>query len=728
MTSKKYIRILVFVSFFLLLAGCSKKDKSVNDSKEYTSNKYGCVLFNRISTRFDGSQILRCLSPRGVSESFITFDPINIDEIITCDVITCDGDYNKFNISYNQNEYVDTVGLSVSNELVFIRNNEDTHSFVEIIDDGKKTVNKIPIPNKYIISEKSEVFVDAYGLIHIANALRQDNEAYKKSYIILKDEEMVFCRDLLNENASCRLIVFPDMTVGLDITDSITNGRINHEIIHYNDKDSACVTVCKYSTNEIIDKDEIVSLNVFDDSHLVYITCKGIYLSDYNMDNPEMIFNWHQNGISFNSSVSSFEECRVCANDQGDIFVLKEGFKCDEYLKLSKLPEKITTVEIAGLDALRSYNKAVFNFNISHPEYHITIRDDYDKTILLTKLISGEGPEVIESGVVDEQSQKNMWEPLGNLVSEDTIANLNKGAIICGSIDGELLGAAPCFAIDTLVTGVCFEKWDYDTFIQSIKTNPNLETITGNSLLEGKLQILRYLFCDGIDDTYFIDHNDQTYTINRDKLEETAFLIEKYQNDENLDKTTFDMVADKSMLCMRFLVFRPIDLYYILYAFNDKGYVTGYPGKNGAKHYLFDSGTLFVRKNISDEKKKVISEFFEYLLSYEGQNSILIDDRYDGFSARDDVLSEQINAMKEREGEMAGLGNVMFLLKDIDTEYAKEEIDKIIEKSIPEQDWDDPFYTIIWEEFDNYFSGNIDMDTLEDHLSKRIEIYINERQ
>ena len=121
-------------------------------------------------------------------------------------------------------------------------------------------------------------------------------------------------------------------------------------------------------------------------------------------------------------------------------------------------------------------------------------------------------------------------------------------------------------------------------------------------------------------------------------------------------------------------------------------------------------------------------EFFEYLLSYEEQKRYLFSGLSDGFSARDDVLSEQIDAIKDIEGERAGLGNVMFTFKDIDTKAARNKIDEIMNRSVSYRDFSDSFYFIIEEEIGNYFAGSMALDKLEDNLNKRIGIYIKERE
>lgn len=730
MKLKKYLFIFIVFCGLCALASCGKKQEA-DMVLSANPDKYGCVMLMSID---DTNEVLeeKKIGPDGVFKYNTPFGNDEKGGSISCETATSAGERFSHEIVFGENESVDAVGFNSLGEALVImckaENGEDFFT-VERRGENNETSENVKIPKGYgAFSFHSEVYEDPYGYIHIGNIERTENGNPQNGYIILKDGEIVYQKDSVNLNGACKIIVLPDKSAAVDLVTDTSGGRINHEIIKYNPSDSSNTTICCYSTAEMLKDDEILAINVFDENQLVYFTCNGVFLSDYKLKKPELIFDWHKNGMSFPQTVTSFEEYRVCANDAGDIFVLKDEYKCDDYLKLSKLPDNIISIEIAGASGSRSYSEAVCDFNVRHPEYHITIRDDFDETNLLVKMTAGEGPEMVEAGVFDVRAQKNAWELLENLISKDTIDCLNKGAVISGNIDGELYGAASSFWIDTLVTGEDLDSWDYDTFLKQIENNKNLQTITSNSLLEGKLQAFEFLFCDGVDDTYFLNPNEERNVIIRDNLERVVSLMDQYQSNENMDKNCFDMVTDGLMFCARFLVTQPADIYNIAYAFGERGNIIGYPGKNGLKHYIYDSGSLFVRKNISEEKRKLVSEFLEFMFSYDEQKKILVGSFNDSFSARNDVLNEQIDSIKDKEGEKGSLGGVTFTYKDIDTEAVRKEINDIMENSSPGRDWNDSLYIIIDEELDGYFSGDMDMDALEDHLNKRIKTYLEERK
>ncbi len=730
MTVKRGLSLALMISILMFMSACAKTPGVTEEVACTNIDKYRCVAFYSMLDSDDSSAVtIENLNPIAASKFAILQDPSLGERKVVGEAKMCDGTNANHDVSFAEGEYVATVGTSFEGDVAILKEvtkGDESKSLVELIGKDGRTTKELTISGEYsFIPGSSEVYVDAQELVHLTNIVKLESDN-QYSYIVIKDGKEVYCRELLDKRNPSKLLFLPDMSVAVDIVDSKSEGRVNHEIVKFGVDNSSCLTLCQYSTADVITGEEIVALNIFDESHLVYLTCYGVYMSDYKLKKAELVFDWHKNGVSFNSAISYFEEYKVCANNTGDILILKEGFRCDEFLKLSKLPENMVTVEIAGIGGNRSYSQAVFDFNIKHPEYHISIRDDIDRTNLISRMTAGDGPEIIEAGVVDVQALEKVWEPLESFVSTDIIDNLNKGAVTCGSINGELYGAAASYTIDTLITGEDLESWDYESFINAIETNHGLETITGTALLDGKFLAFEYLFCDGIDETYFINPKGENGVIDHEKLEKVLSIIEKYQNSGNYERESYDMLADKSMLCARFLVSRPIDLYSIYYAAGDVGKIIGYPGKAGSKHYLNSSGTLFVRKNIAAEKRELISEFFKYMLSYEGQKNIFINSINEGFSARDDVLNEQIDDLKNREGERAGLGSVMFTFENIDTEAAKEELKEIMDNSLPIRDWNNPLYDILWEEFGSYFAGNIDVNALEDHLNNRIRIYIEE--
>ena len=407
--------------------------------------------------------------------------------------------------------------------------------------------------------------------------------------------------------------------------------------------------------------------------------------------------------------------------------MLDEGYKA-EYLKLAEIPEEVFTVEIAGCSGANQYGRAVVEYNRLHSDSRIVINNDYDKTALLTRVIAGDGPVIIEDGVISARDRDDIWEPLENLVAPETIGKLNKGALICGSINDKLYGAATGFYVDTLVTGERLSDWNYDEFISAINNNDKLLVITDNSLLSGRQEVIEAIFCNGCCDTFFVDTENKNEVVDGKRLETIMELIDKYQTADNIADNFFDMVADGTMLCARFSVHSPLDYYGILYAFGEKGSIAGYPGKNGSKHYIIGTGTLFARKNMTAKEREVVSDFFELLLSYEGQSQIYLYDPGAGLSARKDVLDIQIDNLKEYEGEKGALGGVWFVYKNIDPTKVRDKLNELLEKGVPFPRRNDDFYEILEEELDDYYNGETDLDTLKKNLGKRINLYIKERE
>lgn len=361
MTLKKFYGFGILLSVLLLSAGCTKPQKA---SENMAEDKYGCVMFNSMADKKEDVVYVKNLSPGGAVKITVPFYAEGGAGIISGEVINCDGTYFSQDVSYDEDEYVSSVGTNCSGDILTIKerlNDIEAHCYVEIKGEKGETFEEMTIPEEYyVFSGHSEVFEDESGYIHIGNIARKNGGSIENSYVVLKDGEVVYHRDLMNENGSCKLIILPDNSVAADIVEDKKDGRINHEVIQYKAEDSSCSSICKYTTAEEIRGDEIVALNVFDETHLVYLTCTGVYLSDYKLKNPEKLFDWYRNGVAFNSVITPFEEYRVCANKAGDVFALIEGYRGDEYLKLSKLPDNVVSIEIARAGGIRTYDQAVY--------------------------------------------------------------------------------------------------------------------------------------------------------------------------------------------------------------------------------------------------------------------------------------------------------------------------------------------------------------------------------
>lgn len=584
----------------------------------------------------------------------------------------------------------------------------------------------------YILPYNGAILTDADGNIHIANMViqKKNTDYYASFYEIYSPDGKRIKEIPLDVETKVKLFIMPDGTVGADMltVKDMNRGEAHHKLIKMDMKTGEETVITEYENDGDTQKEQICALNIFDEDRFVYFTGEGVYISDRRFEKTEKVFDWFENGIAEPHPDLYSPKNLVYTDKEGCIYIYLSGSN-ESYLKLAPSSEDVFVLKIAARNFSDGVlGTAVRRFNSNHPDCRIEVDEGQDKTKLAIELTAGEGPVIIEDFLIDAAEHKDILEPLENLVSGDTIAALNKGGRVCGTIDGTLYGACSAFQLETLVSGADLNDWDYDTFIEYAWNSPNLETITGTTFLEGKTLSTLFLFSLEYKDSYFVNHSKEGEIIDKVKLKKVIDLMDRYQTDTNYEMDAYDMIADKSMLVVRCVVGSPIELYSLKFAIKESGKVIGYPGTNGSKHYLHPVGTFYVRNNATDKEKEYASEFLESLLSYDIQSEVCKSRAGYGLSAREDVLNEQIEDIKSYEGIPTVYGGVMFKYANIDVEATKIAFAKLMEESIPRERVEDSFENIVFEELDEYYTGKIDFETLYDRLNKRIGLIAGEKE
>ena len=584
----------------------------------------------------------------------------------------------------------------------------------------------------YVLAYNGDVLTDADGYIHIANMVIQKKNAdgYARFYEIFSPEGKLVKEISLDATTQAKLCLTPEGKVCADLktVKNVNDGKSYHKVMEIDALTGKESVIVEYETGGNPEEEEIFAINVFDENRLVYLTEKGIYLSNRSLGKPTKVFGWFENGLSRPFENAIGPKNMICSDTDGNIYLYLAGSE-DYFLKLEPSLEEVFLLQIASRGSGGGVlETAVRRFNLEHPDCRIVLKDNYDKMQLTTELVAGEGPVILEGFSLEMDKLEGVFEPLENLVSKETIAALNKGGRVCGTLDGTLYGACSQFTINTLISASDISDWDYDTFIETAENSPNLKLITGSTMLSGKTHVTATLFAEDYENSYFINPAAKDQIIDTAKLKRVIDFMDKYQTDEEYDTEVFDMIANGTMLAVRFPIYSPIDYYSYYYAFGNKGRIVGFPGKSGSKHFLSPVGVYYVRKNSTDKEKEYASEFLECLLSYDVQSVACGARSFTGLSAREDVLNEQIEDAKEHEGGMAIYGGVRIQYDNVDTDVIKAAFDKIMEESVPVKFVADSFDEIVYEELDEYYAGKIDFDTLADRLNKRIGLIVGEKE
>lgn len=469
-----------------------------------------------------------------------------------------------------------------------------------------------------------------------------------------------------------------------------------------------------------VPKQQVYCYTLLDENTLLYADQNGVYRSSLSGDDPELLYRWYNHGILL-SDVSDIQ-----ANEEGRISLIYQGSGDDNYLCLEPTTEEVEirqiTLAVAPFNE-SFYKTAVALFNRQYPTCHIEVKSDYDKTALLTELIAGKGPVLVDTFLTGFEEQEKLWEPLDTVMEQLGVTEeLLASAMELGKINGTLYGIVKDFRLETLLTGdPDLKDWDYDAFLQCIEDRPELEGIFNKYNGNYGIYFIMYYLSHGLEDSYLLDAEAGTTNFDSDGFRRALELANKYcVRDERVSAGS--SVLEGKVLCHMLDIGRPEQLaHYRIFYGEDANYI-GYPTKDGAAHFITSDSPLAIRRTATKEEKEIACAFLQLCLSYECQSKAP-----KNLSVRKDVLEEEIAAMNERTMPFdSDLGQIE-LGDDLNIEKDRKTLYDLIDKAKPERSFPSELSSVLYEELELYFDGLITEDMLIQHLESRVGLYLDER-
>lgn len=466
---------------------------------------------------------------------------------------------------------------------------------------------------------------------------------------------------------------------------------------------------------------------LLDGKSLLYADSDGVYRSDLYGNNPEPLYRWINHGIIVSDVLA------MQANEEGRIALIYEGAGDYNYLCLEPTTEEVEIRQITLALSPYNYNRQFYKtvvaaFNRKYPTCHIELKNDYDKTALLTELTAGKGPVLIDAFLTGFEEQEKLWEPLDTVVEQMGITEeLLPSVLELGKINGTLYGVVMDFELDTVVTGdMELKNWDYETFLQCVEDRSDLEAIFNLYGGDYGTYFIMYFISQGIEDNYLMDAEAGTTNFDSAGFRRALELAKKYCVREDVILPGRSVLSGK-VLCNELTINKPYELalYRICYG-EDVNYI-GYPTKAGATHFISSNFPLAIRRTASKEDKEIAGAFIEMCLSYEMQSNAA-DDLNFSLSVRRDVLEEQIADMnKSTTVSKAGFEPIV-IGDDLNIELDGKTLHDLIDKAKPRRDFPVELRNILSEELELYFADEITEDMLIEHLESRVGIYLGERK
>ena len=464
-----------------------------------------------------------------------------------------------------------------------------------------------------------------------------------------------------------------------------------------------------------------------DEGTLLYCDGTGLYRSGLLGENPELLYTWSNHGVS----ASRIEAMRTAPEGEiGLIYVDSQG---SNYLKLEPTREEVSLREITfavRAGSAGKYQSAAAAFQKKYPACRVKLVSlAYGDTSLLTELIAGEGPVLVDTTLTGFESHGDWWDSLEELPIREGREDLYVSkALDLGRIDGTLRGVVTDFS---LTTGITFrqepEDWDYDAFLACFdEEDASLKSVY-NPMSGSDGLVFVGNFYGSLEDSPLFDADlGETYFQGESfgKIARLAqiFMEGKRQGSPDALKSGESPMGVVSLR-------RPEDLACLRIWGGEALRMTGLPSGEGACHYIEGGSPIALRAGASPEEKQIARSFLLFLLSYDYQREAAGEGEQSGFSmsVRKDVLDWQIASMNEYT--FTGLnGYPQFYLEDqADPARDGETLYDLLEKAKPRKNLPRELTDILMEELNIFLTGGQTQEALVEHLENRVGLYLDER-
>ncbi len=455
-----------------------------------------------------------------------------------------------------------------------------------------------------------------------------------------------------------------------------------------------------------------------DENNIFYVTKDGIFKYMGN-EQPQLLYFFRNHGMKPHE-INSME-----IDEEGNIGILYSTSSTTEFLFLEPTVEKTEIIEVPFVISEANkleYNEAIVSFNKKYPQYLITEAEYKEESQLLTELIAGKGPVLVDTHIVDFQEYVKLWECLDGKLLEAGQGNvlLDKIMEFC-KIGDKQYGVITEWSMLTFVT-VQNEvtQWNQKQFMDYLKRHPEVEGIFAE---QSPIFFLKLFFFQSMEKCPFWNlETDEAYLDTKEfkwLLEYAGKVAAEVKSEDYL--TLMTKIKKGEYLGELAYLNNPESLAYYDKVFGDEVKYIGIPGNSGSEHYINAGAPITVRSSATEEQKRVAILFLEHLISYEVQKAA--SETTGTLSVRKDVLEEYLQNIPE---ETLWFSNGEAIEVTLDTEKNVEEFMDLYEKAEPKPSLPAEVENILEEELQSYFAGQKTLDQVCSVLQNRMQLYLYE--
>lgn len=577
------------------------------------------------------------------------------------------------------------------------------------------TAQDISVWNLY---DRYDSFIaDENGNIYFAG--NSDGEE-KGAYMVLdKDGNLIFSKEY---SGSVGLQVLPDGRIAACTREKTAEG-ICVQLRDIEPESSDAEVLAEWRGNAGNDPD---CMTLSGEDVLLVADRTGVYQCGIDGKTEETLYAWENHGIHIDSVK------HMTVDENGTIRVLyympepdRENPQIPVLVCLQPTMEKRQMLEIDFAVSSRTqenYEQAVVSFYESYPNCKVNLVTYEDESRLLTELIAGEGPVLVDTSLISFAANKELWECLDKRLEDSDLEGVFIEKLLeTGQIDGSQYGLSLDWYLMTFAGNMEeIRDWNQREFLKYLEEHPEITTAYGN---QTPMDFLIYFFFLDEKDSIFVDLEEGRAYFDSEEFTELMEIAKRLAGETEPEEPTEDFARMKegTRLGTQVEIFQPEDLGLLeAMSGSDLNYI-GYPGAEGSRHYIMAASPITIRAGAEEWEKQAAMAFLEVLFSYDTQLQL----QNINMSARADVFMEQIDNMSTSTSCYV---NGEIVPMEIDTGKTKEHILQLCEKGTIYPMGGSVLKDMILEELSAYFNGTASAADAAAILQNRAQLYLDENE
>ncbi len=475
-----------------------------------------------------------------------------------------------------------------------------------------------------------------------------------------------------------------------------------------------------------------------DENGVIYLAdCLSIWKIEDGMQ--EKLVDFRERDYRF-LEVFGFEK-----DASGALVMLVELDNCKTllYIEEAEKPAPKKEIEIAFARRHWALERSIARFNRQSEEYHITVfypeegeEESVFRQRIQMEITNGQGPDILGSSMVHSAQD---WADNGFLECVDDVYAKRSGYVAAAVEDGKVNGKLYGVPFECTYEFVSYpRKWVDERKSITVLELMELVKVSDAEILQEGVSGVGIVYHYGLRDqsnwTYIDWKNGESHLTEPEFLELLEFAKE-YADTDELDKIAFAAQSDIVIEDMRSLVD-------YLAPYEDEMVVLGYPREEGNGIYI-SSYSLYL--NANSEYKEGAKEFFAFILSDEEQAKNALYDMTEEFMYMEGntslygalnkfpiaVSAYEILVNKQKESNYDKViytdqGRIQ--VGNYFTEEMENQLYFMVEHARCEEDGSDELYTMVYDELNPYFTGDITAKEAAEKLDNRVQLYLDERK